>query len=140
MSIKLRCLYLVQHMLHQIKALQFYTHFSLQRLESYCKLVKFKDFSRPLIAFQVLFKANIIFKEFYIQVLFKPVRTLPGHKKTCLPGFWQSDTQTSLISYRYSLEYWNFAWSKLDIILPRKHVTKALICLCRCAGLSAPVF
>ena len=30
-------------------------------------MVKFKDFSRPLSAFQVLFKANLIFKDFSIQ-------------------------------------------------------------------------
>ena len=43
-------------------------------------MVKFKDFSGPLSVFQVLFKANFIFKDLedilYIQVLFKPVRTL----------------------------------------------------------------
>ena len=40
-------------------------------------MVKFKDFSRPLSVFQVLFKANLIFKTvLYIQVLVKPVRTL----------------------------------------------------------------
>ena len=27
-------------------------------------MVKFKDFSRPLSVFQVLFKANLIFKDF----------------------------------------------------------------------------
>ena len=46
-------------MLHQIKAPQFYTDLGL------CKTVlnplangKFKDFSRPLSVFQVLYKAN----------------------------------------------------------------------------------
>ena len=34
-------------------------------------MVKFKDFSRPLSVFEVLFKTNLIFKDF-----FKPVRTL----------------------------------------------------------------
>ena len=34
-------------------------------------MVKFKDFSQPLSVFQVLFKTVL-----YIQVLFKPVRTL----------------------------------------------------------------
>ena len=53
-------------------------------VESSCKMVKFKDFSRPLSVFQVLFKANFIFKDFsktvlYIQVLFKPVRSLSIH-------------------------------------------------------------
>ena len=40
-------------------------------------MVKFKDFSRPLSVFQVLFKAKLIFKRvLYIKVLFKPVPTL----------------------------------------------------------------
>ena len=40
-------------------------------------MVKFEEFTRPLSVFQVLFKANLIFKTvLYIQVLFKPVRTL----------------------------------------------------------------
>ena len=38
-SIKLMWLYLVQHMLHQIKAQQFYTDLGLQQ-----KIVEFKDF------------------------------------------------------------------------------------------------
>ena len=33
-------------------------------------MVKFKDFSRPLSVFQVLFKANFIFKYFSRQILF----------------------------------------------------------------------
>ena len=43
-------------------------------------MVNFMNFSMPLSVFQVLFKANLFFKDFktvlYIQVLFKPVRTL----------------------------------------------------------------
>ena len=43
-------------------------------------MVKLKDISRPRNVFEVLFKAYLIFKDFsrvlYIQVLFKPVRTL----------------------------------------------------------------
>ena len=44
-------------------------------------MVKFKDFSRPLGVFQVLFKPNLKTKQIlktvlYIQVFFKPVRTL----------------------------------------------------------------
>ena len=43
--------------------------------------VKFKDVPRPLSVFPVLFKANLIFKDFYktvlyIQVFFKPDQTL----------------------------------------------------------------
>ena len=49
-------------------------------------MVKFKDFSRPLSVFQVLFKAKCIFNDFfktvlYIQVLFKPVQTLYSVQK-----------------------------------------------------------
>ena len=71
-------------MLHQIKASQFYTDLGLQRqCIILLWMVKFKDFSRPFCVFQVLFKANLIFKDFktvlYIQVLFKPVRTLSFH-------------------------------------------------------------
>ena len=61
--IKLFCLYLVQHMLHQIKAQQFYTDLSLQ------KIVEFKDFSRLLSDFPVLFKADLIFNDFFKKVL-----------------------------------------------------------------------
>ena len=66
-------------MLHQIKEPQFYTDLGLQKqCWILLQMVKFKDdFSRPLSVFQVLFKANFIFKTvLYIQVLFKPVRTL----------------------------------------------------------------
>ena len=45
-------------MLHQIKAQQFYTDLGLQ------KLVEFKDFSRLLSEFPVLFKAHLIFNDF----------------------------------------------------------------------------
>ena len=62
---KLWCLYLVQHILHQIKEPQFYTDLSLQK---HCwillYMVKFKDFSRPWSVFQILFKANLMFKDF----------------------------------------------------------------------------
>ena len=36
----------------------------------------------------------------------------PRHEKTCLRGFWQSEIQTSLLSYRDKLENWIFACSK----------------------------
>ena len=44
-------------------------------------MVKFKDFSRPLSVFQVLFKENFIFKDFSRQscifkYFYEPVRTL----------------------------------------------------------------
>ena len=54
-SIKLLCLYLVQHLLHQIKALQFYTDLGFYQL---ClvlqKIVELKAFSRLLSDFPVL--------------------------------------------------------------------------------------
>ena len=48
-------------MLHQIKVQQFYTDLGLQ------KIVEFKDFSRLLNDFQVLFKADLIFNDFSIK-------------------------------------------------------------------------
>ena len=62
---KLLCLYLVQHLLHQIKAQQFYTDLDLyQQSKVLQKIEEFKDFSRPLSDFPVLFKADLIFKDF----------------------------------------------------------------------------
>ena len=52
-------------MLHQIKEPQFYTDLGLQKHGWILLLmVIFKDFSRPLSVFQVLFKANLIIKDF----------------------------------------------------------------------------
>ena len=52
-------------MLHQIKAQQFYTDFGLYQLcYALQKIVEFKDFSRLLSDFPVLFKADLIFKNF----------------------------------------------------------------------------
>ena len=52
-------------MLHQIKAPHSYTDLSLQKKCSVLlHMVKFKDFSRPLSVFQVLFKANFISRTF----------------------------------------------------------------------------
>ena len=59
------CLYLVQHLLHQIKAKQFYTDLDLyQQCSVLQKIEEFKDFSRPFSDFPVLFKAALIFKDF----------------------------------------------------------------------------
>ena len=58
-------LFLVQHMLHQIKAQHFYTDLgTYQQCKVLQKIEEFKDFSKPLSAFQVYFKANLIFKDF----------------------------------------------------------------------------
>ena len=57
MSIKLLCLYLVQHMLHQIKAQQFHTDLGLY-LSPTENSRESKDFSRFLSDFPVLFKAD----------------------------------------------------------------------------------
>ena len=52
-------------MLHQIKAQQFYNDLGLYQLcQALQKIVKFKDFSRLLSDFPVLFKADLIFKDF----------------------------------------------------------------------------
>ena len=65
-SIKLLCLYLVQHLLHQIKAQQFFTDLDLyQQYYVLQKTEEFKDFSRLLSDLPVLFKA------YYFQRLFK---------------------------------------------------------------------
>ena len=62
---KLLCLYLVQHMLHQIKAQQFYTDLVLlSTVLSPTEKVVFKDFSRLWSDFPVLFRADFIFKDF----------------------------------------------------------------------------
>ena len=63
-------------------------------------------------------------------------------EKTCLRGFRQSRTQTSLLNYR---DYQEYMYEKslvasLDIILSNKGITKALIRLCGCAGWSGAVF
>ena len=64
-SIKLLCFYLVQHMLHQIKAQQFYTGLDpYQQCSVQQTIVEFKDVSRLLSDFPVLFKADLIFKDF----------------------------------------------------------------------------
>ena len=36
----------------------------------------------------------------------------PYREKTCLRGFWQNETQTSLLSHRDELENWYFIWRK----------------------------
>ena len=85
MSMKLFCLYLVQHLLHRIKAQQFYTDLDLyQQCKVLQKIEEFKDFSRPLSDFPVLFKADLIFKDFsrkpskfkYFSSLCKPCKSM----------------------------------------------------------------
>ena len=52
-------------MLHQIKAQQFYNDLGLYQLcQNLQKIVEFKDFSRLLSDFLVLFKAYLMFKDF----------------------------------------------------------------------------
>ena len=68
-------------MLHQIKAQQFYTDFGLyQQCQVLQKIVEFKDFSRLLSDFPVLFKVDLIFKDFsrklkYFSSLCEPYMT-----------------------------------------------------------------
>ena len=57
-SVKLWCLYLVQHMLHQIKASQFYTHLGLQKtLLNPLANCKTQGLFKAFECFQVLFEA-----------------------------------------------------------------------------------
>ena len=63
-SIKLLCLYLVQHLLQQIKAQQFYTDRGLLSMVLFKVQQKIVEFSRLLGEFPVLFKADLIFKDF----------------------------------------------------------------------------
>ena len=52
-------------MLHQIKAQQFYNDLGFYKLcQVLQKIVELKDFSRLLSGFPVLFKADLIFKDF----------------------------------------------------------------------------
>ena len=58
-------LYLVQHLLHQIKAQQFYADLDLyQKCLVLQKIEEFKSFSRHLSDFPVLFKAHLFFNDF----------------------------------------------------------------------------
>ena len=56
----------MQHLLHQIKAQHFFSDLGLyqQTLLSPTENVEFKDFSKLLSDFPVLFKADLIFKDF----------------------------------------------------------------------------
>ena len=55
----------MQHLLHQIKTQQFYINLGrYQKCLVLQKIVEFKDFSRLLSDFPVLFKADFIFKDF----------------------------------------------------------------------------
>ena len=66
------CLYLVQHMLHQIKTPQFYTDLGLQIVLNPLVNGKIQGVFKAFECFQVLFKANLIFKDFSRQsCLFK---------------------------------------------------------------------
>ena len=67
------------------------TIYTVLRLQRQCwillYLLKFKDFSRPLSVFHVLFKANLIFKDFSRQsCIFKYFSSLcePWYKIVCL--------------------------------------------------------
>ena len=85
-------LYLVQHMLHQIKAQQFHTDLVLyQQCYVLLKIVEFKDFSRPLSDFPVLFKADLMSKYFsrnpsvfkYFSSLCEPLFSLNSKNQMC---------------------------------------------------------
>ena len=65
--IKLLCLYLVQHLLHQIKAQQFYTDLDFyQQCKVLQEIEEFKDFSTHLsdfLSFQGIFNFQGLFKK-----------------------------------------------------------------------------
>ena len=64
----------------------------------------------------------------------------PRRDKLCLPGFWQSLTQTSLLSYREYKENWSFACSKFRHDTFQNLNIKLPISLRECVGSSAPFF
>ena len=69
MSMKLLCLYLVQHLLHQIKAKQFYFNLDLYQQLSSKKIEEFKDFLRLLSDFPVLFEGRFDFQGLFKKAL-----------------------------------------------------------------------
>ena len=80
-TIKLWCLYLVQHMLHQIKASQIYTDLGLQTLLNPPVNGENQGLSKAFECFSSTFQGKFNFQGLsktvlYISVLFKPVRTL----------------------------------------------------------------
>ena len=83
----------MQHLLHQIKVPQFYTDLGLyQQCFVLQKIVEFKDFSSLLSDFSVLFKADLIFKDFsrkasifkYFSSLWEPCSQLAKTLKLCM--------------------------------------------------------
>ena len=81
-SLKLWCIYLVQHMLlHQIKAQKFYTDTGLQRVLNSPVNGKIQELFKAVVCFSSTFQGKLnfqgLFKSIlYIQVLFKPVRKM----------------------------------------------------------------
>ena len=76
--VKLWCLYLVQHMLHQIKAPQFYTDLCLKTKLNPLANGKIQGLLKAFECFLSTFQGNFYFQGLfktvlYIQVLFKPV-------------------------------------------------------------------
>ena len=65
-AVKLWCLYLVKHMLYQIKAPEFYTDLGLQKHTN----GKIQGLFKAFEYFQVLFKANFIFNILFKTVLY----------------------------------------------------------------------
>ena len=64
MSMKLLCLYLVQNLLHQIKAQQFYTDLDLSIVLSSTENRRIQGLFKAFGDFPVLIKADLIFKDF----------------------------------------------------------------------------
>ena len=64
-SMELLCFYLMQLMLHQIKAQQYYNDLGLYQLYQVLQIIlEFRGFSRLLSDLSVLFKVDFIFKDF----------------------------------------------------------------------------
>ena len=65
-SIKLLCIYLVQHMLHLIKAQKFYSNLGIyQQCYDPQKIIEFKDFSRLSCGFFQYFSRQIYFSSIF---------------------------------------------------------------------------
>ena len=82
-------------------------------------MVKFKDFSRPLSVFQVLFKANLIFKDFlrescifqYFSSLCEPWYINELYYKDCHPG---KEFNGSFINFQSERFFWPSMTADID--------------------------
>ena len=112
------CLYLVQHMLHQIKAQQFYTDLGLyQQCLVQQKIVKIQGLSKAFECFPVLFKADFIFKDFsrkpskfkYFSSLCKPCNRTMKLKLTVSTDLAQHAKQVSCVFHWLSERLYSYS-------------------------------